>query len=111
MDASSVSLEAQAAIERLRKDSLAEPVILTDYGQAKSEISRIVHHYNNERRHSSLHYFTLARYHKGEPDVLLAVRESKIEKAKQLRRERNMKEKEVNWRGRLIIIFAICPEL
>ena len=143
MDADSVSLDAQAAIEKLRKDSLAEPVIqsdngssfiamefklvmgenhltqklirpltpeqngivergnktireslvpviLTDYEQAKSEISRIVYHYNDERRHSSLHYLTPAQYYRGDPDVLLAVREAKIEKAKQLRKERNM---------------------
>ena len=98
MDADSVSLEAQAAIEKLRKDSIAEPVvqsdngssfiamefrtvlkqnnltqklirphtpeqngiveranktmreslapvILTDYGQARSEISRIIEYY------------------------------------------------------------------
>ena len=143
MDADSVSLEAQAAIEKLRKDSLAEPVIqsdngssfiamefklvmgenhltqklirphtpeqngivergnktireslapviLTDYEQAKSELSRIVDYYNNRRRHSSLHYLTPAQYYGGDPDVLLAVREAKIEKAKQLRKERNM---------------------
>ena len=143
MGADSMSLEAQAAIEKLRKDSLAEPiirsdngssfiamefklvmgenrlthkripphtpepngivergnktireslvpVILTDYGQAKSEISRIVDHCNNRRRHSSLHYLTPAQYYRGDPDVLLAVREAKIEKAKQLRKERNM---------------------
>ena len=144
MDADSVSLEAQNAIDILRKDSLAEPiiqsdngsafiamefkfvlkenrmthrlirphtpeqnaiveranktmreelvpVILTDYEQAKSEISRIVHHYNNERRHSSLQYLTPVQYYRGNPEVLLAVREAKIEKARTLRKERNMK--------------------
>ena len=34
MDADSVSLEAQAAIEKLRKDSLAEPVIQSDNGSS-----------------------------------------------------------------------------
>ena len=65
-------------------------MILTDYEQAISELSRIVDHYNNERRHLSLHYLTPAQYYRGDPDVLLAVREAKIEKAKQLRKERNM---------------------
>ena len=111
MDADSVSLEAQAAIDRLRKDSIAEPVtqsdngssfiamefrivlkenhltqklikshtpeqngiieranktmwesltpvILTNYDQARHEISKIVEYYNNNRRHSSLNYLT-----------------------------------------------------
>ena len=111
MDADSVSLEAQTAIEKLRKDSISEPVIqsdngssfiamefrivlkqnnltqklirphtpeqngiveranktmreslapviLTDYEQARHEISRIVDNYNNKRRHSSLNYLT-----------------------------------------------------
>ena len=34
MDAGSVSMEAQVAIETLRKDSLATPVIQTDNGSA-----------------------------------------------------------------------------
>ena len=65
-------------------------MILTDYEQAKSEISRIVYHYNDERRHSSLQYLTPMQYYRGNPEVLLAVREAKIEKAKQFRKERNM---------------------
>lgn len=146
MDADSVSLEAQNAIDSLRKYSLTEPmiqsdngssyiamefkmvlkenhltqklirshtpeqngiveranktmreslvpVILTDYEQAKSEISRIIQHYNNERRHSSLQYLTPIQYYRGDPDILLAVREAKMEKARILRREANMKER------------------
>jgi transposase InsO family protein len=143
MDSDSVSLEAQAAIEKLRKNSVAEPVIqsdngssfiamefrivlkqnnltqklirphtpeqngiveranktmreslasviLVDYEQAKYEISGIIDHYNSERRHSSLNYFTPIQYYRGDPDVLLAVREAKIEKAKLIRKENNM---------------------
>ena len=146
MDADSVSTEAQSAIEKLRKDSLAEPiiqsdngssfiaaefktvlrqnhltqklirphtpeqngiveranktmreslvpVILVDYEQVKSEIARIIEYYNNRRRHSSLQYFTPVQYYSGEPEILLAVREAKMEKAKILRKERNMKER------------------
>ncbi|WP_083755840.1 integrase core domain-containing protein [Thermoplasma volcanium] len=69
------------------------PVIQTDYEQAKSEISGIVQHYNNERRHSALQYLTPIQYYRGDPKILLAVREAKIEKAKVLRREANMKER------------------
>ena len=144
MDADSVSLEAQTAIEKLRKDSIAEPTIqsdngssfiamefkfvlknnhltqklirphtpeqngiveranktmreelvpaiLMDYEQARSEISRIVYHYNNERRHSSLQYLTPVQYYRGNPEEILRIREPKIERARILRRERNMK--------------------
>ena len=129
MDADSVLLEAQSAIDRLRRDSLAEPIIqsdngsafiamefklvmkenrmthklirphtpeqnaiveranktmreelvpmiLMDYEKAKSEISRIVYRYNNERRHSSLQYLTPVQCYRGDPGTLLAVRES-----------------------------------
>ena len=71
------------------REALA-PVILVDYEQAKSEISGIIEHYNNRRRHSSLQYLTPVQYYRGEPEILLAVREAKIEKAKLLRKERNM---------------------
>ena len=146
MDAGSVSMEALSAIENLRKDSIAEPiiqsdngssfiamefktvlkqnnltqklihprtpeqngiveranktmreslatVILTDYEQARTEISRIIEHYNNKRRHSSLNYLTPVQYYRGEPDILLAVREAKIEKARILRKRRNMEKR------------------
>ena len=65
-------------------------VILTDYEQAKSEISRIIQHYNKERRHSSLNYLTPKQYYRWKPKILLAIREAKIEKAKIIRRENNM---------------------
>ena len=87
--------EQNGIVERANKtmrESLI-PVILTDYEQAKSEICKIVEHYNNKRKHSSLHYLTPAEYYRGNPDELLRIRESKIEKARILRRERNMKER------------------
>ena len=37
-----------------------------------------------------MQYLTPVQYYRGEPEVLLAVREAKIEKAKLLRKERNM---------------------
>ncbi len=69
------------------------PVILADYEHAKSEISGIIGCYNDERRHSSLNYLTPKQYYRGEPEILIAVREAKIEKARALRKERNMKER------------------
>jgi putative transposase len=146
MDADSVSLEAQTAIDKLRKDSIAETVIqsdngssfiamefrivlrenhltqklirphipeqngiveranktmreslvtviLTDYEQARHELFKIVEYYNNRRRHSSLNYLTPIQYYRGNPREILRMRESKIERARILRRERNMKER------------------
>ena len=74
------------------QESLA-PVILTDYEQARYEISRIIQYYNNNRRHSSLNYLTPMQYYRGNTEELLRIRESKIERARILRRERNMKER------------------
>ena len=48
--------EQNGIVERANKtvrESLV-PVVLTDYEQAKSEISTIIDNYNNKRRHSSL---------------------------------------------------------
>ena len=56
-------------------------------------MSGIIDHYNNRRRHSSLNYLTPIQYYRGDPDVLLATREAKIERARILGRERNMKER------------------
>jgi len=148
MDADSVSMEAQTEIEKLRMDSIADPVIqsdngssfiamefrtvlrenhlaqklirphtpeqngiveranktvreslvpviLTDYEQAKYEMSRIIEHYNKRRRHSSLNYLTPIQYYRGNPEELLRIRESKIERARVLRNEREVKRQEV----------------
>ena len=69
------------------------PVILTDYEQARHEISKIVDNYNIKQRHSSLNYLTPIQYYSGNPEELLRIGESKIEVARILRRERNMKER------------------
>ena len=56
-------------------------------------MSRIIEYCNNKKRHSSLNYPTPIQYHRGNPEEILRIRESKIEKARILRRERNMKER------------------
>ena len=63
------------------------------YEQAKHEMFKIVEYYNNGRRHSSLNYLTLIQYYRENPEEILRMRESKIERARILRRERNMKER------------------
>ena len=87
--------EQNGIVERANKtmrESLV-PVILTDHEQARSEISRIIQYYNNIGRHSSLNYLTPMQYYRGNPEELLRIRESKAERARILRRERNMKER------------------
>ena len=146
MDGDSVSMEAQKGIEKLRKDSLEEPIIqsdnesafismefkmvlkannlthkrirphtpkdnaivervnktvreqietvlITDYEEAVESIDHTIKWYNNTRRHSSLNYLPPKEYYGGEPEVLLAVREAKLETAKKIRRENNKENK------------------
>ena len=68
-------------------------IMLTDYEQASNEISRIIEYYNNNRRHSSLNYLTPIQYCRGNPEELHRITKSNIERARKLRRERNMKER------------------
>ena len=64
------------------------PLIITDYQNARSETSRIVHWYNNERMHSSLNYLTPGDYYRGDPDELLRIREEKIRMGRISRKEK-----------------------
>ena len=64
------------------------PLIITDYQNARSETSRIVHWYNNERMHSSLNYLTPRDYYRGDPDELLRIREEKIRMGRISRKEK-----------------------
>ena len=65
-------------------------IVITNYQDAESEISRIVHWYNNERLHSSLNYLTPRDYYRGNPDELLYIREEKLRIGRMKRKERNM---------------------
>lgn len=84
--------EQNGIVERSNKTTREAlvPIILVDYDQARSEILGIIDHYNNHRRHSSLQYLMQVQYYKGDPDVLLAGREAKIEKTKLIWRDNNM---------------------
>ena len=75
---------------------------LENYKEAESEIARIVHWYNNERMHSSLNYLTPTQYYRGNPDDLLRIREAKMEKARILRKERNMRERKGGETARVV---------
>ena len=71
------------------RESLSEKVI-TDFGDAEREIASVVQWYNGERRHSSLQYLTPVQYYSANPDKLLNIREGQMERARMLRKERNM---------------------
>ena len=68
-------------------------VIMTDYEQARHELFKIIEYYNTRRRHSSLNYLKPIQYYRGNPEEILRIRESKIERARILRREMNMEER------------------
>ena len=55
MDAGSVSMEAQVAVEILRKDSIATPVIQTDNGSAFISLEFKVVLRENRLTHSRIH--------------------------------------------------------
>ena len=67
------------------------PLIMTDYYNAQSEISRIIRWYNNERMHSSLNYLTPRDYYRGNPDELLRIREERIRMGRISRKQTNMR--------------------
>ncbi|MCL5783010.1 MAG: DDE-type integrase/transposase/recombinase, partial [Candidatus Thermoplasmatota archaeon] len=66
MDADSVSLEAQAAIDRLRKDSPAEPVIQSDNGSAFISMEFKIVLKENHLTHKRIHPHTGTERHSGE---------------------------------------------
>ena len=70
-----------------------ESSIVSGFTDAEESIDRIIHWYNNERRHSSLNYLVPAEYYRGDPDVKIAVREAKMEMAKLIRRENNIEKR------------------
>ncbi|MHB8361234.1 MAG: integrase core domain-containing protein [Thermoplasmataceae archaeon] len=84
-----------AIVERVNKTvrEEIEATLITDYQEAVKVIDQTVEWYNNKRRHSSLNYLPPKEYYRGKPEVLLAVRDFKLEMGKTIRRENNMKNK------------------
>ena len=87
--------EQNGIVERANKtvrESISDKVIM-DFDDAVREISKVVKWYNFERRHSSLQYLTPAQYYRGNPVEQLNIRKAKLERARQLRKEKNMIER------------------
>lgn len=64
---------------------------LQDGVQAKAVIAAIIAHYNHHRLHSSLNFLRPADYYRGNPEALLAQRRGKLQTARELRKQENLK--------------------
>lgn len=74
---------------------------LEDFTQAKGEIAKIIDEYNNRRLHSSLSYLRPVDYYRGNPEALLAERHRKLQQARELRKQENLKLRQrlIPWAG------------
>lgn len=64
---------------------------LEDVTQAKAVIGRIIASYNNVRLHSALSFLRPVDYYRGNPEALLAERRRKLQAARELRKQENIK--------------------
>ncbi len=62
-----------------------------DFATCTDEIERIIDHYNHERLHSSLSFLRPIDFYRGNPTALLADRRGKLEQARALRKQENLK--------------------
>jgi transposase InsO family protein len=80
-------------IERCQRTigELIEEHELENFTQAQTVIGGIIHRYNFERLHSSLSYLRPVDYYRGDPEALLAQRRRKLQRARELRKQENIK--------------------
>ncbi len=64
---------------------------LEDLTQAKAVVAGIIDAYNNVRLHSALAFLRPADYYRGYPETLLAERRRKLQAARELRKQENIK--------------------
>lgn len=64
---------------------------LEDFTSAKAVIAGIIEHYNRVRLHSSLNFLRPVDYYRGDPEALLAQRRRKLQEARELRKQENLK--------------------
>ncbi len=64
---------------------------LEDVTQAKAVIAGIIDAYNNVRLHSALSFLRPVDYYRGNPEALLAERRRKLQTARELRKQENIK--------------------
>ena len=73
---------------------------LEDVTQAKAVIAAIISAYNNVRLHSALSYLRPVDYYRGDPEALLVERRRKLQAARELRKQENIKLRQrlIPWR-------------
>lgn len=64
---------------------------LEDFTTAQAVITGIIEHYNHVRLHSSLNFLRPVDYYRGDPETLLAQRRRKLQQARELRKQENLK--------------------
>ena len=64
---------------------------MEDYTHAKGVIAAIIDAYNNIRLHSALSFLRPVDYYRGDPEALLAQRRRKLQTARELRKQENIK--------------------
>jgi putative transposase len=64
---------------------------LEDFHQAKAVVAEILNEYNHRRLHSSLSFLRPVDYYRGSPEALLAERRRKLQVARELRKQENLK--------------------
>ena len=62
-----------------------------DFSAAQGVIAGVIDHYNHTRLHSSLNFLRPVDYYRGNPESLLAQRRRKLETARHLRKQENLK--------------------
>jgi putative transposase len=82
-----------AEIERYHRtvDEQLADLEAGDYAAMSAGIDRIIDYYNQERLHSSLSFLRPADYYRGNPEALLAERRRKLQAARELRKQENLK--------------------
>ncbi len=64
---------------------------LGSFTEAKAVIAGLIDDYNHRRLHSSLSFLRPVDYYRGNPDALLARRRRKLQEARELRKQENLK--------------------
>jgi len=82
-----------AEIERYHRtlDERLNEIEVADFTATAEAIDRIIGHYNHERLHSALSFLRPVDWYRGTPTTLLAERRRKLETAKSLRKQENLK--------------------
>ncbi len=82
-----------AEIERYHRTigEQIDEVELGDLTQARAVIAGIIDAYNNVRLHSALSFLRPVDYYRGDPEALLAERRRKLQAARELRKQENIK--------------------